>query len=406
MEFEFVEPKPVTRIKVIGIGGAGKNAVNNMINSGLEGVGFIAANTDSKDLERSLAGTKILMGAQLTRGLGCGADPEKGRAAAEEAREEIQKILGDSDMVFITAGMGGGTGTGAAPVIAECLKELKDPPLTVAVVTKPFNFEGNLKMRQALAGVERLKEAADTIIIIPNDRLMTVAQRGALLKDAFKLSDDVLLKAVKGISDIILLPGFVSVDFQDAKRVMSYRGQALMGTGQASGQDRAIIAAQQAFSSPLLDDISIQGAQGILINVSTSEYGITLEEFNDACSLIQKEAHPEAIVIPGVAWDNSLDDQLRVTVIATGLGVKDQKMIAPVAAKQGVPSEKRIHVASLDDVLRNADHFDQPAVRRPAAPAARGNLASYEKPGYSKYESFPFDDEELERPTFMRLKAD
>jgi cell division protein FtsZ len=398
MEFEFVESTLKHKIKVVGIGGAGNNAVNNMITSGLEGVAFISANTDLQDLENSTAPIKLQLGAELTKGLGCGADPEVGRAAAMEDEERIKEILGDADMVFVTAGMGGGTGTGGAPVVAECLKSLERKPLTVAVVTKPFHFEGGRRMRQAEEGIERLKEFADTIITIPNDRLISMAPRGCSIKDAFRLADDVLLQAVKGVSDLILLPGFINVDFKDAEKVMSNQGQALMGTGIASGPDRAQAAAQEAISSPLLEDISIEGAQGLLINISCAENNVTLEEVNEACSMIQKEAHPDASVIFGVAWDNTLEESLRITVIATGIGVKETKSAAPP------PEETKKPMASLEEVSRKSAHYERPAVERRRSNVR--NLSEFERPQYTKYESFIHDDEDLERPTFMRRKAD
>ncbi len=398
MEFEFVESNLKHKIKVVGIGGAGNNAVNNMINSGLEGVAFIAANTDLQDLEGSVAPVKLQLGAELTKGLGCGADPDVGRNAAIEDLDNIHDLLADSDMIFITAGMGGGTGTGGAPVIAECLKDLERRPLTVAVVTKPFHFEGGRRMRLAEEGIARLTEYADTIITIPNDRLMAMAPRGCSIRDAFRLADDVLLQAVKGVSDLIMIPGFINVDFKDAQKVMSNQGQALMGTGVASGPERATIAAQDAISSPLLEDISIEGAHGILINISCSENDVTLDEVNEACSLIQKEAHPEATVIFGVAWDNTLEDSLRITVIATGLGEKE-------VAQPVVHVEEKPHMATLDEVARKSRHYDRPTRERKERPKVR-SLTEFERPQYSKYESFIYDDEDLERPTFMRRKAD
>lgn len=402
MEFEFVDNGRNAKIKVIGVGGAGNNAINNMIASGLEAVGFIAANTDLQDLEHSSAPVKMQLGAQLTKGLGCGADPEVGRNAALEDKEQIQGLLRDADMIFITAGMGGGTGTGGAPVIAEVLKELEEPPLTVAVVTKPFHFEGSRRMRQADEGIARLKECADTIITIPNDRLLAMAPRGCSIKDAFKLADDVLLQAVKGVSDVILLPGLINVDFRDAKNVMSNKGQALMGTGMASGPDRATVAAQEAISSPLLEDISIEGAQGILINISCAENAVSLEEVNEACTLIQKEAHPDAIVIFGVAWDDNLGDDLRVTVIATGIGEKKKLEVIETE-----PLEKPVkqHVATLEEVAMNGRTYETPARDRHAGQNVR-NLNNFQRPQYSKYETFIVDEEDLEKPTFMRRKAD
>ena len=396
MDFEFVENTLSHKIKVVGVGGAGNNAINNMIASGLGGVAFIAANTDLQDLEVSTAPIKLQLGAELTRGLGCGADPEVGREAAREDEEHIKELLGDTDMVFITAGMGGGTGTGGAPVIAECLKSLENPPLTVAVVTKPFHFEGNRRMQQANDGIEALKQYADTIITIPNDRLIAMAPRGCSMKTAFQLADEVLLQAVKGVSDLILLPGFINVDFRDCQKVMSNQGQALMGTGIASGPERAVNAAQQAIASPLLEDVSIKGARGVLINISCAEDNVTLEEVNEACTLVQKEAAEDATVIFGVAWDNALEDNLRITVIATGIGEEQRK--------PKLVSEEKPRLATLDEVAVQSREFDRPAIERKKGRRIP-NLNDYERPNYTKYESFIHDDEDLDRPTFMRRKA-
>lgn len=399
MEFEFVDNQRPAKIKVIGIGGAGNNAINNMIASGLAGVGFVAANTDLQDLENSNASVKLQLGAERTKGLGCGANPEIGREAAEEDTDKIQEALSDCDMIFITAGMGGGTGTGGAPVVAEALKRLDPSPLVVGVVTKPFGFEGPRRMRQAEAGIECLQEHADTIITIPNNRLLAMAPRNANIQEAFKLADDILLHAVKGISDLILLPGLINLDFRDVRTVMFKKGQALMGTGVASGPDRAAVAAQAAISSPLLEDISHEGAQGILINITAAEEDLTLDEVSDASTMIQKEADPEAEVIVGVAWDNNLNEELRITVIATGIGEKEKKL--------PVNTDETASVASLDEVARKQQYFDRPTRER----TGPRNLNEYEAPQYSakygnKYENFKFHDEEdLETPTFMRRKG-
>jgi|GEM_PF-402001 len=403
MEFEFVDTRRSAKIKVIGIGGAGNNAIDNMIISGLEGVDFIAANTDLQDLENSKAPIKLQLGVELTRGLGCGADPEIGREAALEDEDKIQELLADSDMVFITAGMGGGTGTGGAPVVAEALKKLDHPPLLVGVVTKPFDFEGPRRMRQALEGIERLKEHADTIITIPNNRLLVMAPRGSKISAAFKMADDILLQAVKGISDLILLPGLINLDFKDVRTVMLKKGQALMGTGLASGPDRATAAAQAAISSPLLEDVSPEGAQGILINITTAEGEVTLEEVNEACSLVQKEADPEATIIFGVAWDNNLGEDFRMTVIATGIGEKQK-------AKAG-RDEEPLRVPSLEEVARRPKHWDIPPRERQEKEGPK-RLKDFDPPRYStkyenRYENFKFHGEEdLETPTFMRINRD
>ena len=404
MEFEFKEEKPtMAKIKVVGIGGAGNNAINNMIDSGLEGVDFIAANTDAQDLDSNTASFKLQLGAKLTKGLGCGAKPEVGREAAMENAEDIRQILADADMVFLTAGMGGGTGTGASPVITEILKGLDDPPLTVAVVTKPFKFEGPRRMRQAELGIEALKKYVDTIITVPNDRLLAMAPKGCSIKQAFKMADDVLLHAVKGVSDLILLRGHINLDFEDAQTVMSNKGQALMGTGQASGPDRAMVAAQEAISSPLLEDISIKGAQGILINIAASEDNVSLDEINEACSLIQSEAHPDANVIFGVAWDDKLGDDLRITVIATGIGMN---YVAEEQPRVVHKVKERAHLATLEEVAR-CEKYQQPAFTRQRERKVSASPSQFETAGYSKYEPFTIDaEEDLEKPTFMRRQAD
>lgn len=405
MEFEFVEDHATARIKVVGIGGAGNNAVNNMIASGLAGVGFIAANTDMQALESSSAQTKLQLGMNLTKGLGCGANPEKGKEAALEDVDTIRELLKDTDMVFLTAGMGGGTGTGGTPVIAEVLRSLEDPPLTVAVVTKPFHFEGNRRMRQAEEGIERLKEFADTIITIPNNRLIAMAPRGCGLKDAFKMADDVLLQAVKGVSDLILVPGLINLDFADAHAVMSQKGMALMGTGMAEGSDRAVAAAQKAVSSPLLDDISVSGAKGLLINIASAENNISLDEVDEACSFIQKEAAEDANVIFGVAWDNNLGDNVRVTVIATGIGQSADNDLTLTVDEDPVTLPGPAAIPhTLEDVNNDRKGvFGRPARER-VGKSSKLMMSGSRSNDYGTI--FHDEDEDLERPTFLRLKAD
>jgi cell division protein FtsZ len=310
------------KIKVIGIGGGGGNAVNTMIRSGLDGVQFIVANTDSQALEASLAHHKIQLGKELTKGLGAGADPDIGRDAALEDRHELQELLSDADMVFITAGMGGGTGTGAAAVVAQIARELG--ALTVAVVTKPFTFEGKRRRRHAEMGIARLREAVDTLITIPNQRLLQIATPDLSMLDAFKLADNVLVNAVRGISDIINTPGLINVDFADVKTVMSSMGHALMGIGYGQGPERSVQAAKQAISSPLLEDIDIEGATGILINI-TAGTNVSIMEVNNACMIIQEAAHEDANIIFGAVIDESLGEEIRITVIATGFPVEDNQ---------------------------------------------------------------------------------
>lgn len=321
MEFAFQDTKVLHKIKVFGIGGGGNNAINNMILAGVTGPLFVAANSDMQDLERNLAPHKVQVGAQLTKGLGCGGKAEVGRAAAAEDLDRIKDMLSDSDMVFITAGMGGGTGSGGAPVVAEALSKLNNPPLVVGVVTKPFAFEGPRRMKQALEAIEELSRNCDCIIVVPNEKLMVTMPKGCTLQEAFHEADTVLLKAVQGITDLITGKGLVNVDFQDLKTVMTKRGPTIMGVGQATGEDRALKAAQQAVSSPLLDDLTIDGAQGVLINI-TGPSDLGLEEVSTVCSLVTREAHPDAEIFHGVTFDDSLadDDMIKVTVIATGLG--------------------------------------------------------------------------------------
>ena len=305
------------KLKVIGCGGAGGNAVNRMIGAGLRGVEFIAANTDVQALNQSLAPHRIQLGANATRGLGSGGDPSVGRRAAEEDEQAVADSITDSDMVFITAGMGGGTGTGSAPVVARLARA--SGALTVAVVTKPFAFEGRRRMRQAEEGLAELRAEVDTLIVIPNERLLAVVDKGTSLSDAFSVCDEVLLKATKGISDLVTVPGLVNLDFADVKAVMSNRGNALMGTGRASGANRALEAAQSAVASPLLEDVSFAGAEGVLVNI-TGGRDLTLHEVNEAANVVVGAAGDEANVIFGSVIDPNMDGELMITVIATGFG--------------------------------------------------------------------------------------
>jgi len=321
--FEIEEDlRQVAKIKVIGIGGGGCNAVNTMITSHLEGVEFIAANTDLQALDNSLAPTKLQFGAKLTGGLGAGANPEVGRSAAIEDVDKVRDTLSGADMIFVTAGLGGGTGTGGAPVVAEIAKELG--ALTVAVVTKPFIFEGKRRQRSAEKGLEEIKKYVDTLITIPNQRLLSISDENLSLVDSFKKADEVLLHAAKSISDLITIPGLINLDFADVKTIMSEMGMAFMGMGVASGENKATEAAQRAISSPLLEDISINGAQGLLINI-TGGNDLTLHEVNDASSMIQEEAHEDANIIFGAVIDPKMEGEVRITVIATGFGAFDEK---------------------------------------------------------------------------------
>lgn len=301
-------------IKVIGVGGGGNNAVNRMLSAGLKGVEFISVNTDAQALQMALASNKIQIGGKLTKGLGAGANPDIGQKAAEESRDDIEQALRGADMVFVTAGMGGGTGTGAAPVVAEIAKELG--ALTVGVVTKPFTFEGKKRMHQAEMGTETLKEKVDTLITIPNDRLLQVVEKNTSIVEAFRIADDVLRQGVQGISDLIAVPGLINLDFADVKTIMKETGSALMGIGHASGENRAVESAQAAISSPLLET-SIEGARGVLLNI-TGGSSLGLFEVNEAAEIIAQAADPEANIIFGAVVDESMEEDVRVTVIATG----------------------------------------------------------------------------------------
>jgi cell division protein FtsZ len=357
---EFDEPLNHAVIKVIGVGGGGGNAVNTMIEAKLDGVEFIAANTDMQALEANMAPVKCQLGQTVTRGLGAGANPEVGRQAAIEDKERIAEVLKGCDMVFVTAGMGGGTGTGGAPVIAEVAREMGC--LTVGVVTKPFMFEGKRRRRQAEEGTAALAAAVDTLITIPNDRLLAVAGQKMTMVDAFKRVDEVLVNAVSGITDLISVHGLVNVDFADVKTVMSDMGRALMGTGKAAGDNRALEAAKQAISSPLLEDVSIEGATGILINI-TGGPDLTLYEVNEAASVIQEAAHEDANIIFGSVIDANMKDEVRITVIATGFDRVQPRgrEAAPVITP---PQPRRAPVQA------QLSYAEPPAPRGAPAPAA------------------------------------
>ena len=320
------DPMLPARIKVVGVGGGGGNAVNRMIDSQLRGIEFIVANTDLQALTKCRAPNRLQLGRQLTRGLGAGADPEVGRKAALEDTEEILRLLDGADMVFLTAGLGGGTGTGAAPIIATLAAEIG--ALTVAVVTKPFSFEGRRRMQFAERGIEELRGAVDTVIAIPNERLLSFVDRGTPLADAFLMADDVLRQAVQGISDLITVPGEVNCDFADVRTIMAGMGMALMGTGVAKGENRALEAAQRAVSSPLLEDTSIQGARGVLINI-TGGADLTLHEVAEAARTISEAVDPDANIISGLVIDPNMEDDMKVTVIATGFNYEADCEPAP-----------------------------------------------------------------------------
>src|ERR671927_21005 len=362
---------PITgaRIKVIGVGGGGGNAVNRMIEAGIEGIEFLVANTDLQALKRSRAPIKIQLGSRLTKGLGAGADPGVGREAALEDTEKIIEVLEGADMVFVTTGLGGGTGTGAAPIIASLATELD--ALTVAVVTKPFHFEGRRRMLQADQGLRELRECVDTVITIPNERLLHTVDRGVSLADSFKVADDVLRQAVQGISDLITVPGLINLDFADVKAIMQGMGMALMGAGRASGENRAINATQQAISSPLLEEASIQGAKGVLINI-TGGTDLTLYEVNEASSIIREAADEDANIIFGAVIDESMRDEMKITVIATGFD-REAVAVATSAGVDSMPTTQPRYVPRGTDELRTAagqsrpDDLDVPAFIRKKA---------------------------------------
>jgi len=394
---EFVDAGEGARIKVVGVGGGGGNAVNTMIAAGLPGVDFIAANTDAQALRANLSPVKVQLGEQLTRGLGAGGNPAVGKHAAEEDVERLRGHLGGADMIFITAGMGGGTGTGAAPVIARVAKEIGS--LTVGVVTKPFTFEGKRRMKQAEDGMRELKANVDTLIAIPNQRLLSVAGRNSSILETFKKADDVLLQAVRGISDLITVHGLINLDFADVRTIMSEMGMAMMGAAIAQGENRAVEAAQKAISSPLLEDVSIQGARGVLINI-TGGPDLTLHEVNEAATLIQEEADDDANIIFGAVIDESMGDEMRITVIATGFGERVEKgMGRHVSELRGVQAggrPVRRHGLVADDEL------DVPTWqrRRKDAPVSEGRQAAAPSP------PAPEEGDEFEIPTFLRRGAE
>lgn len=400
--FTYVDNEKSAKIKVIGVGGAGGNAINNMIASKLQGVKFIAANTDAQALETSNAPVKIQLGEKLTEGLGAGANPDVGRQAAIESEEVIRDALKDSHMVFITAGLGGGTGTGAAPVIAEICKDLG--ALTVAVVSRPFSFEGRKRLRQADEGLEVLKQMADTAITIPNDRLRGVASKNATMLEMFRRADEVLLHSVKGITDLIMMPGLVNLDFADVKTTMSKAGMAIMGIGSASGENRAVAAAERAISHPLLEDISITGAKGVLMNI-TSTSDLTMEEMTEASDRIYNEVGEEADIIWGTVVDDSLGDEMRVTLIATGIGNgssvnREQKPQGRVRARDLSPTRGKVRDLTPAD-LQQANDLDKPTfIRRQEAVGESGGAT------YRGYRGIVLDNSDLDVPTFLRKKAD
>lgn len=381
-------------IKVIGVGGGGGNAVKHMIANRVEGVEFICANTDAQALKDIDARTVLQLGNTMTKGLGAGANPEVGRQAAMEDRERIAEVLRGADMVFIAAGMGGGTGTGGAPVVAEVARELGI--LTVAVVTKPFPFEGRKRMAIADAGIKELAERVDSLITIPNEKLLSVLGKQTSLLDAFKAANNVLLGAVQGIADLIIRPGMVNVDFADVRTVMSEMGLAMMGTGRASGENRAREAAEAAIRSPLLEDVNLQGARGILVNI-TAGIDLSLGEYSEVGSIIEEFASGDATVVVGTVIDPEMTNELRVTVVATGLGMVGQAA-APVPKEAAKPAPTKV---VIDNTRRSSGQIDYSALDRPAH--LRANASSH------AVAAAPLADKDLEYldiPAFLRRQAD
>jgi cell division protein FtsZ len=384
-------PDPGARIKVIGAGGCGGNAVNHMITVGLRNVDFIAVNTDIQALQNNHAPLRIQIGDEITRGRGTGGNPEIGRKAALEDEARLRELLSEAEMVFVTAGMGGGTGTGSAPVIARIARELG--ALTVGVVTKPFQFEGRRRMAQAEEGLRELKNAVDTLITIPNQRLLSVASRNTSLKESFQKADDVLLQAVRGISELVTVHGLINLDFADVRSIMAEMGMAMMGAATASGENRAVEAAQRAISSPLLEDVSIKGARGLLINV-TGGSDMALYEVNEAASLIQEEAHEDANIIFGAVINEEMSDDIRVTVIATGFG--DLEKHSSRYSPSGAPVTSPIAAASTRPV--------DPMEVKPAAAAGQVRMFPGNKP--VRRMGMIVDDSTLDIPAFRRRGED
>src|ERR1019366_9010637 len=396
------------RIKVIGVGGSGGNAVNTMINFGLEGVEFIVVNTDAQALNANAAPTKVSIGSTVTRGLGAGADPEKGRKAALEDVQRIKELISGADMVFVTAGMGGGTGTGGAPIIAQLARE--EGALTVGVVTKPFLFEGRQRARRAEIGLAQLAEQVDTLITIPNQKLLLLGDDDLTFIDACRKADEVLYQAVKGISDLITQNGIVNVDFADVKTVMSAMGRALMGTGIAKGANRARAAAEMAVTSPLLDEISVEGATGVLINIVGGP-DLKMREIQEAASLVQEQAHEDANIIFGASIDETLGENVKVTVIATGFDAAERAEVQEQAARQSmapqtIPSQQQLRqsfaASPSSSRLPAAEPAPATSTRRVAHAQEARATAQPRLPIRERSQSFPTLDQDWDVPAFSR----
>jgi len=391
--FELVDNVPQNAvIKVIGVGGGGGNAVKHMIDSKIEGVEFICANTDAQALKDIDSRTVLQLGHSMTKGLGAGANPEVGRQAAMEDRERIAEVLRGADMVFIAAGMGGGTGTGGAPIVAEVARDMGI--LTVAVVTKPFPFEGRKRMMVADAGIKELEERVDSLITIPNEKLLSVLGKSTSLLDAFKAANNVLLGAVQGIADLIIRPGMINVDFADVRTVMSEMGMAMMGTGHATGENRSREAAEAAIRSPLLEDVNLEGARGILVNI-TAGIDLSLGEYSEVGNTIEEFASADATVVVGTVIDPEMTDELRVTVVATGLGAPRTQEKPTGKTKVVVDNSHRKSNGEVD-----YNHYDRPTVIRQSAQQGGGQTAAARAPETDK------DMEFLDIPAFLRRQAD
>lgn len=434
MEFMEIDGDQMAKIKVIGVGGGGGNAVNNMINSALKGVRFVAANTDIQALNRSRAEFKIQLGEKLTKGLGAGANPDIGKEATIESIDQVKEVVGDCDMVFVTCGMGGGTGTGAAPVIAQVAKECG--ALTVGVVTKPFYFEGKKRREQADKGIQEFKEYVDSLITIPNDRLLALASKKATFIEMLKKADEVLYYAVKGISDLIMVPGLINLDFADVKAVMSEMGLAMMGTGISRGESRAREAAMKAITSPLLEDVSIEGARGVLMNITCGP-DLTIDEVSEAASTISEAAHEDAKIYFGTVFDQDTSDEMRITVIATGIelemecdgtdrGFSIQQGQSAASLRGGGGGGNGGNVTKLPGRSRaEQPKTGQARVGGGQRQTRRNQEDDWNIPSYLRYkkgqeeqiqqavnnhapgeDDFIFDEDEFEIPSFIRKQAD
>ncbi len=412
MSFRIAEQTGIAVIKVIGVGGGGGNAVNSMVRSGLKGVEFIAANTDKQALDQSKAEVVLQIGPGITKGLGAGADPETGKLAALESLEELKKSLEGSDMVFVAAGLGGGTGTGAAPIIAKLAKEMG--ALTVAVVTRPFNFEGRARARNAESGWLELREYVDTIITVPNDRLLSLRQKNSKLTEMLLMADTVLLQAVKGISNLINVPGLINADFADLRTIMKEVGPAIMGVGFASGENRAAEAARKAIDNQLLEDVGVDGARGVLVNISASTDSLSLSELEEASSLIHEKVDEDAVVVIGALFDDELGDEIQITVIATGVGdvIGPKEVVSPTPVERRQKVRKTVVPESGESVIQGF-----PAPKNPVSNVTRLPGSNFEEAmetiagssetvgNVSVSGGIKLNDDLLETPTYLRKKA-